>query len=203
VAIVLDVLLEGEHFWQLLQDIKQNPQTKDVPAFVVTLVENEAKALALGATGFHGKPIDRAWLLDQLKTTLLRAESKILIVDDDEISRYLLKGLLTNRGQAADRGAWGVEGLRLARENKPNLIILDLSMPDMNGFEVLDELKKDAATQGIPVVIHTSQTPESQARERLQGAVDIVPKEARSRDLAESRLVEALASRIGYEGIEV
>jgi CheY-like chemotaxis protein len=55
-----------------------------------------------------------------------------------------------------------VEGLRSARGNKPNLIILDLSMPDMNGFEVLDELKKDAATQGIPVVIHTSQTLESQ-----------------------------------------
>jgi signal transduction histidine kinase/CheY-like chemotaxis protein len=193
VAIVLDVLLQGEHSWQLLQELKQSPSTRDIPVFVVTVVENEAKALALGATGFHAKPIDRAWLLAQLHTTLARDEGQILIIDDDEISRYLLKGLLGSTGYRLLEARGGVEGLRLARESKPQLIILDLSMPDLNGFEVLEALKDARETREIPVVIYTSQALGSPERERLQAAVDIVPKETGSRELAEMRFAEALA----------
>jgi CheY-like chemotaxis protein len=83
--------------------------------------------------------------------------------------------------------------LRIARDCRPDLIILDLSMPDLSGFEVLDMLKRDPETQRIPVVIYTSQRLESQERERLQAAVDIVPKETQSRELTEIRFTEALA----------
>jgi signal transduction histidine kinase/CheY-like chemotaxis protein len=193
VAVVLDVLLQGEHSWQLLQDLKQNPLTKDIPVFVVTVVENEAKALALGATAFHAKPIDRAWLLAQLQTTLVRDHGQILIIDDDEISRYLLKGVLGAGGYRLQEARGGNEGLRLAKEIKPDLIILDLSMPDLSGFEVLDLLKRDPETLQIPVVIYTSQRLESGERERLQAAADIVPKETQSRELTEARFAEALA----------
>jgi signal transduction histidine kinase/CheY-like chemotaxis protein len=193
VAIVLDVLLQGEHSWQLLQDLKQNSLTKDIPVFVVTVVENEAKALALGATAFHAKPIDRAWLLAQLQTTLVRDHGQILIIDDDEISRYLLKGVLGAGGYRLQEARGGNEGLRLAKEIKPDLIILDLSMPDLSGFEVLDLLKRDPETLQIPVVIYTSQRLESGERERLQAAADIVPKETQSRELTEARFAEALA----------
>ena len=193
VAIVLDVLLQGEHSWQLLQDLKQNSSTRDIPVFVVTVVENEAKAMALGATAFHAKPIDRAWLLAQLETTLVREHGQILIIDDDEISRYLLKGVLGNGGYRLLEARGGNEGLRLAKESKPDLIILDLSMPDLSGFEVLDQLKMDPETQKIPVVIYTSQRLDSKERARLQAAADIVPKEAQSRELTEARFAEALA----------
>jgi signal transduction histidine kinase/CheY-like chemotaxis protein len=193
VAIVLDVLLQGEHSWQLLQDLKQNSSTRDIPVFVVTVVENEAKAMALGATAFHAKPIDRAWLLAQLQTTLVRVHGQILIIDDDEISRYLLKGVLGNGGYRLLEARGGNEGLRLAKESKPDLIILDLSMPDLSGFDVLDQLKMDPKTQQIPVVIYTSQRLESGERERLQAAADIVPKETQSRELTEARFAEALA----------
>jgi signal transduction histidine kinase/CheY-like chemotaxis protein len=193
VAVVLDVLLQGEHSWQLLQDLKQNSLTKDIPVFVVTVVENEAKALALGATAFHAKPIDRAWLLAQLQTTLVRDHGQILIIDDDEISRYLLKGVLGTGGYRLLEARGGNEGLRLAKAIKPDLIILDLSMPDLSGFEVLDLLKRDPETLQIPVVIYTSQRLESGERERLQAAADIVPKETQSRELTEARFAEALA----------
>jgi signal transduction histidine kinase/CheY-like chemotaxis protein len=193
VAIVLDVLLQGEHSWQLLQDLKQNSSTRDIPVFVVTVVENEAKAMALGATAFHAKPIDRAWLLAQLQTTLVRERGQILIIDDDEVSRYLLKGVLGNGGYRLLEARGGNEGLRLAKESKPDLIILDLSMPDLSGFEVLDQLKMDPKTQQIPVVIYTSQRLDSGERERLQAAADIVPKETQSRELTEARFAEALA----------
>jgi CheY-like chemotaxis protein len=193
VAIVLDVLLEGEHSWQLLQDLKQNPSTAGIPVFVVTVVENERKALALGANAFHAKPIDRAWLLSQLESALDRDHGNILIVDDDEISRYLVKGLLANSGYRMIEARDGSEGIRLARECKPSAIVLDLSMPGLSGFEVLDTLKSDSGTNAIPVIIYTSQVLESEERARLEAAVDIIPKELHSRELAESRFGEALA----------
>ena len=192
VAIVLDVLLKGEHSWQLLQELKQNPSTKEIPVFVVTVVENEGKAMALGATAFHAKPIDRAWLIAQLQAILAREYGSILIVDDDEISRYLVKGVLGNKGYRLLEARGGNEGLKLARETLPDLIVLDLSMPDLSGFEVLDALKANSATREIPVVIYTSQVLESHERERLHAAVDIVPKETKSREAAETRFAEAL-----------
>jgi signal transduction histidine kinase/CheY-like chemotaxis protein len=198
VAIILDVLLQGEHSWNLLQELKQNPATEDIPVFVVTVVENRDKAMALGAAAFHAKPIDRAWLLTQLQTTLSKSEAQILMVDDDDIARYLLRGLFANNGYRFLEANGGTEGLRVARKSKPNLIILDLQMPDMSGFEVLDALKRDPETREIPVVIYTSQVLDSEERARLQAAVDIVPKESRSREAAEARFSEAL-SRAGLQ----
>ena len=192
VAIVLDILLQGEHSWQFLQELRHDPETEKIPVFVVTVVENEKKALALGASGFHAKPIDRGWLLNQLQSNTGRDPRKILIVDDDEISRYLVKGLLANRGYRVLEAHGGSEGLRLARENRPNLIVLDLSMPDLNGFQVLDSLKNDAETKDIPVVIYTSKKLESQDRARLCEAVDIIPKALESREQAGARFAEAL-----------
>lgn len=203
IAIVLDVLLQGEHSWQLLQDLKENPATRDIPVFVVTVVENESKALALGATAFHAKPIDRAWLVNQLQVTLGRSQGQILIVDDDEISRYLLRGLLAGTGYRLLEARGGNEGVKFARENKPNLMILDLSMPDMDGFEVLNILNSDPGTRDIPVIIYTSQTLDAAQRQRLQSAVDIVPKEMKSRELMEARFAEALARAGLHVAIQV
>src|SRR5579862_3360449 len=196
VAIVLDVLLQGEHSWNLLQELKQSPSTRDIPVFVVTVVENRQKALALGATAFHSKPIDRAWLLDQLESTQNLTHERILIIDDDEVSRYLLKGALANSGYRLLEAHGGEEGLRIAHEGNPKAIILDLKMPDMSGFEVLERLKLDPATHNIPVIIHTSQQLEKSERALLQAAADSVAKETGSRQLAEARMAQAL-SRAG------
>jgi signal transduction histidine kinase/CheY-like chemotaxis protein len=196
VAIVLDVLLQGEHSWNLLQELKQQPATKDIPVFVVTVVENQEKAMALGANAFHAKPIDRAWLLNQLQAAEVHGEEQILIIDDDEVSRYLIKNVLAGNGYRILEANGGKQGLRLAHQSKPKLIVLDLAMPDMTGFEVLDALKADPATRPIPVVVHTSQSLSGRERELLQAAVDIVPKESGSREHTGMRFAEAL-SRAG------
>jgi len=117
----------------------------------------------------------------------------LLIVDDDDISRYLVKSLLGNNGYLLLEADRGTEALRLAREGRPDLIVLDLSMPDMSGFEVLDALKADSTTREIPVVIYTSQILTGPERERLEAAVDVVPKETVSREKAGARFAEALA----------
>jgi signal transduction histidine kinase/CheY-like chemotaxis protein len=198
VAVVLDILLEGESTWELIADLKRQPHTRDVPVWVVTMVDNQHKARALGADDFCVKPVERGWLLDKLHA-LVRAGAaeKVLLIDDDEVSRYLLKGLLADTRYGVLEAASGAEGLRLAERERPRAVFLDLDMPDLSGFEVLAALRAGAATRHVPVIIHTSRVLEEPERQRLaRGAAAILSKEALSRDVALARLREALTRAV-------
>ena len=198
VAVVLDVLLQGEHSWELLQELKQNPATTGIPIFVVTVVDNQEKALALGADGFHPKPVDRVWLLRQLDAVAKRvAQRQVLIIDDDEISRYLVKSVLGQAELRFSEANGGQEGLRRASEASPDLVILDLAMPDLSGFEVLSKLKENPRTAKIPVIIHTSKVLDARERMLLADAVAIVSKESRSRELSLAHFADAF-SKAGF-----
>jgi len=193
-AVVLDVLLEGENSWDLLQEIKQNSATKEIPVYVVTVVDNKEKALALGANAFHTKPVDRVWLLQQLQQAANSdSRAHVLIVDDDEVARYLLKGLLAQTGFRIMEAKGGNEGLRHARQYKPDVVILDLSMPDISGFEVLENLKQDPETAKIPVIVHTSKVLDAGERSLLEEAVAIVSKNTQSREVAMANFSQAFA----------
>jgi CheY-like chemotaxis protein len=96
-AVILDVLLQGEHSWELLQDIKQNPDTRTIPLFVVTVVDNRDKALALGSDGFHPKPIERTWLIGELERIYNKPTRRVLIVEDHEVSRYIVRTAMETR----------------------------------------------------------------------------------------------------------
>jgi signal transduction histidine kinase/DNA-binding response OmpR family regulator len=195
VAVVMDILLEGENTWDLIADLKRQPHMRGVPVWVVTMVDNQHKARALGADDFCVKPVDRGWLLDRLHA-LPRPGSpeKLLLIDDDEVARYLLKGLLADTRYEVLEAQAGAEGLRLAAAERPGVIILDLDMPDLNGFEVLRALRAEAATRHIPVIIHTAKVLEEAERATLtRESVAILSKETTSRELALARLREALA----------
>jgi CheY-like chemotaxis protein len=97
-------------------------------------------------------------------------------VDDDPTSRYLIKVVLSQANYEVAEAGGGIEGLRMARELSPALIVLDLVMGDLSGFEVLERLSADAATRSIPVVIHTSKDLDKEERARLSAAIDVVPK---------------------------
>lgn len=190
-AIILDVLLQGEHSWDLLRELKQDPKTKDIPVLVATVVDNRQKALSMHADGFCEKPVDRGWLLKNLQLAANATREKVLIIDDDEVSRYLLKGLLSATRYSAVEAKDGSEGLRLAKESKPRVIFLDLGMPELDGFEVLERLKADAETRQIPVVIHTAKSLTPSEQSRLSAASDFFPKEdVSSRERATLRLKE-------------
>lgn len=191
-AVILDVLLKGEHSWELLQELKQSPLTADIPVFVITVVENREKAMAMGAHAFHTKPVDRGWLTTQLKeVTRLDSARQVLIIDDDEVSRYILRGILAKTDFRFIEAPNGHEGLRRVHERKPNLIILDLAMPDLSGFEVIKRLKADPSTADIPVIIHTSKVLEPEEIHSLNDAVAIVSKESQSRELAFEKFSDA------------
>jgi len=184
-AIVLDVLLQGEHSWDLLQEIKQNPVTRGIPVFVVTVVDNRDKALALGADAFYAKPVDRSWLIEQLQRVAHRQSGRqVLIIDDDEASRYVLKTVLGQAKFSFSEAVGGNEGLLRANEKVPDLVILDLAMPDLSGFEVLSKLKENPRTADIPVIIHTSKVLEPEERSLLSRAVAVISKGPKSRELS-------------------
>lgn len=196
VAIILDILLESGHTWGLLEELKQRRETRDIPLFVVTMVENRHKAIALGANDYCEKPLTREWLLDRLRTHVKQdPPDRILIVDDDEVSRYVLKGLLADTRFSLVEANGGKKGLEMARQIRPTAIILDVMMPDLNGFEVLDQLKSDPATRKIPVIAVTSELLSGEERKRLsRDTVTILSKDHSVREASLAKLREALAA---------
>ena len=180
-AVLLSILLEAESGWTLLTEIKGQAATRDIPILVLTIVEGKEQALALGAADFCLKPIDRDWLLSRLVALEQGGPlNTVLIIDDEEADRYVLKGLLTAQGRFAIlEAANGEEGLRRAREERPDVIFLDVIMADMTGFEVLERLKSDNATKGIPVILNTSAILSEEERRRLTaGTAAILSKSA-------------------------
>ncbi len=182
-AVVLDVLLEGEHSWNLLQQLKNDPETAAIPVLVVTVVDNREKALALGADAFHAKPVERNWLLQKLEASAISHRKRhILLADDDEITRYLLKNMLSHYDFRLTEAVDGEEALRIAAREHPDLVILDLVMPGLSGFEVLRKLGTNSETSRIPVIVHTSKKLDAEERKALGQAVAIISKEGKSRE---------------------
>jgi signal transduction histidine kinase/CheY-like chemotaxis protein len=194
VAIVLDVLLESESTWELLIELKSTASTKNIPVLVVTMVENQHKALALGADDFATKPVERNWLLDRLRNlAVLPSDETALIIDDDEVSRYLLKGLLAETRYSIIEAKTGVEGIALAQRERPRLIFLDLEMPDVSGFHVLDVLKGGESTRNIPVIVNTAKVLDEGDRKQLNSrAAAILSKSTSSREAALTGLRTAI-----------
>jgi signal transduction histidine kinase/CheY-like chemotaxis protein len=191
-VIILDVVLRSEDSWRLLAEIKTNPGTRDIPVVIASTIEDQAKAFHLGADDYLLKPVERASLLERLND--LTGAKRILIIDDDERDRYLLKQHLRESDFVIREVSDGVEGIREAAKERPHAIILDLTMPGMSGFEVLDALKTGAATKDIPVVICTSRLLTEQERIQLEGkTVAILNKEG----YGDPEIAEAIRRAVG------
>jgi CheY-like chemotaxis protein len=163
----------------------------------VSTVDDRGKGLALGADAYCIKPLDRHGLL-QVLTRLTAPESvrRILIVDDEEIPRYVLRQHLMRPEHVLSEATSGAEALQMARDEQPDVICLDLTMPGVDGYQVLRALKRDPATSEIPVVIVTSRAlDETESRELLTMATSILPKETVSRESAIATIDGALRVR--------
>jgi signal transduction histidine kinase/CheY-like chemotaxis protein len=204
VAIVLDILMPGENGWSFLVDLKSNTALRHIPVFITTVLEDREQALSLGAADFCTKPVDRAWLLKKLKVLAAnRPMQKALLIDDEEVARYLMKGTLSGTKFKIFEANNGIDGLRLARQEKPDIIFLDLVMPEMTGFEVLIELRKYEETKDIPVMIVTSKVLDEDELALLQSkASAVVPKNVTSRDAVLDEIRGALANIAELGNIE-
>ncbi|MEH2027389.1 ATP-binding protein [Nostoc sp.] len=193
-AIMLDIMLEGQNGWTFLREIKGDETTRTIPVLVITIIDNEKQALALGANGFLIKPVDRLQLLNKLNTLINQDNpQKILLIDDDPAYRYLVKQLLVNTQLSILEAMNGWEGLNLAQREQPTAIVLDLEMPEFNGFDVLTQLKSNAVTQSIPVIIHSSAQLDAAVQSQLaKKSIAILSKETGSQTAAIAQLQDAL-----------
>ncbi len=185
-AIVLDILLRGEDTWSFLTELRRRQDLERVPVILVTTLDEEAKALALGADFFFTKPVDRIRLLQALTARLApQLLKRVLVADDEEIFRYLLRQHLTTPTHLISEAANGNDTLEMARANRPDVICLDLVMPDLTGLEVLRRLRGDAETRDIPVVIVTSKvTDDAELAELRALSSGLLHKDALSRETA-------------------
>lgn len=193
-VIVLDILLEGQNGWTFLRELKGDEATRTIPVVVITVVNNEKQALALGADGFLIKPVDRLLLLNKLNSLVYQGKiQKLLLIDDDPAYRYVVNQLLLDSPLQILEATSGREGIAVAEREQPAAILLDLEMPELGGLDVLDQLQQNPATQTIPVIIHSSIQLDAETQSRLaQQGVAIFSKEKTSQAAAASHLREAL-----------
>jgi len=195
VAIVLDIRLAGEDSWAFIGEVRRRDDTRSLPLVVVSSIDDRAKGLALGADAYAIKPVHRAWLLGTLNRLLERgADRRVLVIDDDEIARYLVRNHLAGAPFVVTEAGDAVQGLREARAERPDFIVLDLVMPAMSGFDVLDRLKEDPVTMDIPVVVLTSKVLTDEERRRLAPhARRILSKQALAEGTEGDRLRQVLS----------
>jgi signal transduction histidine kinase/CheY-like chemotaxis protein len=193
-AIILDILLPGRDTWTFLAALKSQDATKDIPVLVATTVEDQRKGWALGADAYAIKPITRAWLLGELQQRTGQSPwPHVLVIDDEEMARYIFKQFLAGAPYFVDEAASGSEGVQRARSDRPQVIVLDLLMPGMDGYEVLRRLQADPVTQGIPVIIVTSRVLTPAEQTQLAGQTTaILAKGTLSREKVQDALAAAL-----------
>ena len=183
-VIVLDVLMPGMDGWDVLTRLKNNPETASIPVVMLTMVDDRSKGYTLGVTDYIYKPVDREKLVTAITRCVRYGDTApILIVDDDASQRDLLKRTLEKDGWETIRAHNGRAALEAVRARTPSIIILDLMMPEMDGFELINTLRKNPETREIPVVVLTAMDLSNADQMMLASNVtEVLRKGASSRD---------------------
>jgi signal transduction histidine kinase/DNA-binding response OmpR family regulator len=193
-AITLDLALPSLAGWNLLAAIKADSELSDTPV-IVLLVVDEAAGVPLGATDYLTKPIQRERLVGLLRTHCGDRTAPVLVVEDDADTREMLQRMLEREGFSVTEAADGRAGLERVAEQRPSLILLDLLMPQMNGFEFLAELQSRPEWRSIPVVVVTAKDLTAEEHARLSGRVaEVLRKGAYTRERLLSEVRERVAA---------
>ncbi len=173
-AITLDVMMPGKDGWQVIQELKADPETRDIPVIMCTIVAEKGRGLSLGAADYLVKPIleqDLLTALDRLDRE--EGRHRILVVDDQPDDRNLLRRMIEGQeGYEVLEAASGQEAILLVRQRRPHIIILDLLMPEMDGFAVLEALKADESTRSIPIIVVTAKELTERDRQALNNRIE-------------------------------
>jgi signal transduction histidine kinase/CheY-like chemotaxis protein len=171
--ITLDVMMPGVDGWSVLAALKAEPALADTPVIMLTMADDRNKAFALGASEYLTKPLDRGRLAAILQKYRSRGQCcSVLVAEDDELTRRVLRETLEKEGWEVVEAGNGSAALDAVAARRPDLILLDLLMPEMDGFEFLEELRREKANRSIPIIVITAKTIAAEDRRRLSGSVE-------------------------------
>jgi hypothetical protein len=197
-AITLDVMMPGMDGWAVLAALKSDPELADIPVIMLTIVDDQNMGYSLGATDYLTKPIDRDRLTAILKRHVGQEQSRsVLIVEDDADTREVTRRILELGGWSVVEAENGRIGLERLASVRPGVILLDLMMPEMDGFEFVSELRKNPEWKLIPVVVVTAKDLTFEDRARLNGQVGLIlQKGSYSREELLRETTALVASRV-------
>jgi len=175
-AITLDIILPEVDGWEIMTRLKSDATTSGIPIVVVSVVDNPELGLALGAIDYFVKPVDTGALIKRLnRFDFMRHSGKnevrVLVVDDDAANRIWLTQALEPAGFTVFEASGGREAIELAKEKRPDCVVLDLMMPEVTGFDVVEELRADQRTRETPIMVVTAMTLTDADKRLLNGRV--------------------------------
>ena len=174
-AITLDVVMPEVDGWTVLRRLKADPELQDIPVVLVTILGDREMGYALGAADYLTKPIDTDALLQALDRFMpVGRRAEVLIVDDDLATREMLRRTLAKGGWTVVEAADGREAMTQLEHAAPAVVLLDLMMPGMDGFEVLEAMRHEEAWRDIPVIVITAKDLDHEELARLNGRAERV-----------------------------
>ena len=172
-AITLDIILPEVDGWEVLTKLKSDEMTSAIPVVVVSVVDNPELGLALGAIDYFVKPVEAKELVARLNRFNFkgRKEVKVLVVDDEPANRMWLTEALEPAGFKVVPASGGRQAIELAKSTKPDLVVLDLMMPDVTGYDVVEALRADESTRETPIMVLTASNLSEADKRVLSGRV--------------------------------
>jgi PAS domain S-box-containing protein len=198
--VTLDVMMPGMDGWTVLSVLKADPEVADIPVIILTMIDDRNLGMRLGATDYLTKPVD--W--NRLRAIMSKhlcgdPPCSALVVEDDPVTRQMMREMLEKDGWTVVEAENGRVAMARMEQSKPDFILLDLMMPEMDGFDVAARLQQNEAWRDIPVVVLTAKDITEEDRRRLNGYVEkILPKNAYP---AEQLLADARALMAGKSGL--
>lgn len=201
--ITLDIMLPRKDGWDVLSELKNSQDTADIPVVIVSIIDNKDLGFSLGAAEYLIKPIDRTKLIDTVNACIPTGKGagrhlKILVIDDEEKAIKYMGAVLENAGFEVVKAYSGRAGINLALNSNPDLIILDLMMPDVSGFDVVEKLRTHPSAKGIPIIICSAKDITPEEKKVLNGNIlAIVQKGAHTKEdlLSAIKKIEQLRAR--------
>jgi len=208
-AITLDVMMPDMDGWSVLAALKEDEMLRDIPVIMLTMVDDPARGFTLGASDYATKPVNPRRLSQILKKYMcLKPPCPVLVVDDEPGMRLLTRAILEKEGWAVSEAPNGIVALEVMKRERPSLILLDLMMPEMDGFAFAAEVRRHPEWRSIPIVVLSAQDLTNEDRKRLNGNVETVLRkqgDARESILEKVRdlLADSKAPRIPRQVLEV
>ena len=193
-AITLDIMMPNKDGWQVLHALKNDPKTHDIPVVLVTVVDQKALGCQLGATDYLVKPLNADDLLASLSRIVSREKkSRLLVVDDDPNVHEMVTQLLEDSSYQIQAVSDGAQAIAAAQAAPPDIILLDLLMPKMDGFGVIEELRQHPDTRDIPIVILTAKSLNADEEKSLEQRIYAV---IQKQGLQGDALLETISSAL-------